>query len=215
MTSLIWLTSAAIPPRVGRVPTPSDLSPDQLQLLRILRAATQSSTRNFRNGPTYQHLTHALGHIGIRNVDELLQSLSPAYLVFAAPLADSVGILPTARGWHAADPHAPELHAGLIPAVRRCYDLFHQFKPPSPTEARPIKLSPQDLWPDDPLGSKAKLFVVGLLLEVERVGKVTWTGDPASPWRIELDTGIRRFARVGDYDSFLEASKRVPLAIAS
>jgi hypothetical protein len=184
---------------------PRSPSPAQLQLLRVLQDATRSSTLDFKQGPVFQYLLHEMGRGGVLDVEGLLRSLAPDFLVFKPPIAADMAVLSTVRGWYTADPGASEVHAGMIPAVRRCYDLFLQYRPPSPTEARPLRLAPQDLWPEEGIPSEAELFVVGLLLKVEGVGKVTLTDDPSSPWRIEVDAGIRRFARVGDYDSLLAA----------
>lgn len=187
-------------------------SSTQLELLRLLQDATRGSTRHFKNGPVYQHLLHEMGRKGIHGVEQLLRSLAPNFVVFKPPFASDMSVLPRVRGWYAADPQAVEIHEGLIPAVRRCYDLFLQHKPPSPTEAKPLRLAPQDLWPDSGIPKEADLFIVGLLLSVERIGKVTWTEDPASPWRVELDSEILRFARVGDYESLIAALHQPALA---
>jgi len=153
---------------------------------------------------------HELGRKGFLDVESLLRSLSPDYVVFKPPFAADMAVLPTVAGWYAADPQAPEIHEGLIPAVRRCFDLFLQYKPRSPTEAEPLRLAPEDLWPESAAPQEADLFIVGLLLKVEKIGRISWTEDPASPWRVEIDAGIMRFATVGDYQSLLAALRGDP-----
>lgn len=43
---------------------------------------------------------------------------------------------------------------------------------------------------------------VGRLLEVEGIGRVEWSDDRTSPWSIELNFQVRRWAPVGHYRDY-------------
>ncbi|HYP55286.1 MAG TPA: hypothetical protein VEQ41_03140 [Solirubrobacterales bacterium] len=58
--------------------------------------------------------------------------------------------------------------------------------------------------------SETELRIVGHLLEVEGIGEVSWTDDPASPWRIEVDHDVLRYRRVVIFPDFVRVQSKVP-----
>ncbi len=191
------LTPPALNSILGTLESSATISKDQVLLETLLTGVRESG-----KWPVFQFLDHGLARRGIRRPDSCLEEASPAHVVFDRPLEQDSKVRLTARGWNAADPFSPVLHDGFVPVLRGCVDFFSRTKPSSPSEVQRIVAQSSELWTPS-RGTKADLRLVGLLLEVERLGRVEWGRDAVSPWSIELDFQIRRYASVGDLDDYL------------
>jgi len=189
--------------------TPSDgFSRHQLLLLRTAAAVA----RQRGEWPTYHHVLSQLLNRGVQNPDVCVDDLRPDYLVADRDLDLGSRVKLTAQGWDAAFPDSLEIHSGFVMAIRGCYDRFKGAKPQTPTVASAVSASALDLLPD---ATHERRRVVGLLLDSEGVGEVTWTGERSSPWSIYLMPQILDFASVGSFPDYLDAKTTPALAIVS
>ena len=158
--------------------------------------------------PVVQHLVRERLSFEERP-DRSLEAISPEHLVYERPLVDDRPLRPRAVGVYIADPEAEELHRGFVPALPGLVSFYGTRESRSPGQAESTVARPEDL-PALARLSETKLRIVGYLLEVEGVGAVSWTDDPASPWKIEVGYDILRYRRVVMFPDFVRVQSKVP-----
>lgn len=150
----------------------------------------------------YQHLDLVLPGRGIRP-DKYLKGMSSDLVRFDAPLESPSRVMTPVPGFLAAYPDAREVHHGFLKTLRKLFDRWGREQLISPAQAQPVVVQAHELWIRSASVGDAELRVVGLLLEVEGIGGVEWSGDPSSPWSVEIDFDIRRWGGVGDLSDYL------------
>lgn len=151
--------------------------------------------------PLFAFLDVELFRLGVQRPREQLMDMLPELVQFEAPLKPDTPIRARVKGLAFVDRSMPAL-AHFVPFVRRCYDFYNGHEPRSPSQTQDVVVSATRLaWPD-PL-SRELLTMLGLLLDVEGIGRVEWTPDGEAPWAIPLDDRIRRFAKIGSLDDFI------------
>jgi hypothetical protein len=151
--------------------------------------------------PLFQWLDRSLSRKGIVSPAECIETIRPELMSFRRPLTPDTEIRLTALGVSAIDSHSPILH-GFTGMLRGCFDLYDQQELGSPAEAHPVIARADDRrFPE--LRSPDALMLVGRLLEIEEIGAVTFTDDPAMPWTIELSFSIRRFGGVAVFADYV------------
>lgn len=174
------------------------LPPEDLLLKTSLSATEEGGGRP----PVFQYLDLELHGLGVEWPDRCLEEASPTLITYDSPLDTASKVRLTVRGVQAADPGARVLHVGFPKTVRALFDRWEREELLSPSQAQPVVAHAHELW-SSRLGSATEQRIVGLLLEIEEIGNVEWTGDPASPWSIEIDFRIRRFGGVANLADYL------------
>jgi hypothetical protein len=183
---------------------PGHPSPERAILEAVLEAARRAGGR----WPVYQYLDLVLHQQGIDRPDQRLEEISSDLVRFDAPLAGSSEIGLTVPGCVGADPSAREVHHGFLKVLRKLFDRWEREPFLSPAQEQPVVVPAQELWSPQ-MGSSTELRMVGLLLEIEQVGKVGWTGDPQSPFDVEIGFRIRRYGVVGVLADYLRVRPSV------
>jgi hypothetical protein len=172
--------------------------PEDLLLQTSLTATREGGGRP----PVFQYLDLELHGLGVERPARCLEEASPTLITYDSPLGTASKVRLTVRGMRVADPSARVLHIGFPKTVRALFDRWEREVLLSPAEAQPVVAHAHELW-SHRLGSETELRIVGLLLEIEDIGRVDWTEDPDSPWSIEIDFGIRRFGGVANLADYL------------
>lgn len=170
----------------------------------VLRTLLDAMREGDGNPVVFQYLVHARLPYEDRP-DDCLAGISPDYVAFKGPLALDSEVWLTALGVERADPGAPEIHRGFVPALRELVDFFGRQRPRSPGKATPVVARAAELAFSAEL-SPIELRIVGWLLEEEGIGTLQRSGDPASPWSIELDLRILRYRRVATFGDYVRIS---------
>ncbi len=171
---------------------------EKLLLETVLAATREGGGR----APVFQYLDLKLHSMGIEFPDRCLEGMSSELIRYDSPLEASGGVRLPVQGMLVADPNARELHHGFPKLIRALVDRWEREELLSPAQAQPVVAHAHELW-SPRLGSRTEMRIVGLLLEIEEIGKVEWTEDPASPWSIEIDFRIRHFGSVASLADYL------------
>lgn len=155
----------------------------------ILRAMVATGER-----PVFQHLDREAHKAGIERPHEVLEELPEDLVFFDRPLEDSSRIGLTLKGAMVAGLSSGVLDA-FLKILAALAELRDEVAPPSPSQAHPVVAHAGDLWVPE-MRSPSDLVVIGMLLDSEEIGVVSWTGDLTSPWSIEVDYRIREYANV-------------------
>jgi hypothetical protein len=157
--------------------------------------------------PVLSHVRRELHTLHGRSLETLEAALEEQLVVDFAHRDDGRVRLTVAGLW-AIDRAAPELR-DFVSALRRCYDLYARANLGSPSDPSPVVVSAAELLGDLSYDERdGALAVVGLLLDVERIGELKPApGDDASPFRIALDSSILAYGRVGRVPDYLEVRR--------
>jgi hypothetical protein len=173
--------------------------PDHEAALRVIRDAFLSTLQ----WPTLSFVRRELHTLHSGSLEALEDALGDLIVVDFSH-RDDARVRVTVAGLWSIDRGSQELRH-FIRALRGCYDVYCASDLGSPSEPNEIVVSGATLLKHVPEADRDRIVqVVGLLLDVERIGPVTWPTDPRAPFEIVLDSGILAYGRVGRVPDYLE-----------
>jgi hypothetical protein len=176
------------------------LAPEDVLLLRVVFQAVFTSGGRW---PVFQYVDQAAFEHGIAVPHRCLEGIGADLVRYDLPLTSAARCRLSVRGMIRAEPAATVVHRGFLQVIRGLSDRWGREELLSPAEPQPVLVPAKDLW-SPKLGTSTELRIVGLLLEVEEVGSIEWTDDPASPFSIQIDYDIRRLGGAISIPSYLQ-----------
>lgn len=178
--------------------TVRDISNEERRALRTIRQAAAS----IGAWPVFDYLLRELELRGISDPKQCLEGVDSDLVRFEIPLLLSSQLRLSAQGWDLAHPESTLIHDGFVTAIRQSVERVRHEKSSSPSRPRELVVSAHELWVPD---VRSNLRLLGLLLETENLGEVTWNhSDTTSPFRVRLDPlRVRPYASVGSFADFI------------
>jgi hypothetical protein len=170
---------------------------EQLALRLIQQAAVPTG-----EWPVFDFLLRELDRRGISDPQKCLEEIDSGLVRYEIPLLPPSLLRLSAQGWDLAKSGSTLIHDGFVTAIRQCVERVRHENFLSPSRPRELVVKARDLWAPD---VRSELRLLGLLLESENLGEMTWDrSDTASPFKIKLDPlRIRSYASVGSFADFI------------
>jgi len=168
---------------------------------RVALRITQQNTVPTGEWPVFDFLLRELDRRGISDPQYCVEEIDNDLVRFETPLLPSSPLRLSVQGWDVANPGSTLVHDGFVTAVRQCVERVRHEKSPSPSRPRELMVNAHELWTPD---VRSELRLLGLLLETEDLGEVTWDRrDAASPFKVKLDPlRVRAYGSVGSFADF-------------
>lgn len=177
---------------------PQELNDSELLFLKV---AFEALLKTGGRVPVFQYLDQEAYRRGIGRPDRCLEGISADLIKYEQPLRASSSVRLLLDGVVMVDPTARVLHHGFLTVLRALPARWDREPLLSSAAAQPVVAHAHELWTPG-LGSATELRIVGLLLEAEEIGRVEWSGDPHSPWGIEIDFSLRPYAGAVTLDDY-------------
>lgn len=174
------------------------IGPDQEVALR----AIPDTFRSEGAWPVLQPLDALLAGKGIPDPTRCLMSMPAGMIKLDTPISDGSRVRLTVAGLYEIERAAPEL-ALFTTALRGAVDIYTVHPFGSLTQTQQVVADALELVPRNGGFTHAQLVVLGLLFEVEEIGRLEWVDGP-SPWRITITRTIRRYRGVGHIKDYLD-----------